>query len=433
MASFIPPRGFGVTLLKHLPHAFTYLPNQSVVANATKGIHKWGKPTAPEQLVDHFGQFGPVFPNFKLQMKYNPEFSLYSSAQQLHSMIYRSQSPVSSAMEQIKSGAQKQQRELNSYNAVPPSNVELFQNASLWFKPGERVPTPIYKGIKRGISLGAMYVIIAVNEVVNNSFKDVNYASPISNSVIQEFYDEVLANLQKMIDNASSDEAKKSARKAFDFFQKNGHEIETVRKFLNYESFVPNGSQISYHFSGGYMHHGTYLESSTVVEVLNMDTESVKPEPFEGIDKTVNAFITISNLYDFIKRTALSNESDFYIIEYDDQYPLEVLHKRAFFGLGRFSGYHSIEENCESFASWVFSNNFEATMCIRIIGSKINGIAGELTLNSLEEKRAKNVLARAANTSKRFTMRNFTRNLLGLNVNKKGGRSNPRRNTKRRH
>jgi hypothetical protein len=175
----------------------------------------------------------------------------------------------------------------------------------------------------------------------------------------------VLNNLREKLAKASGEtaqgeKARDACAAAIQFVEERGNEIFNP-KFLNYDNFIPPFSQIAYQFSGGFLHHGIYLGSNTVIEVLNLDSGDT--EFNRKSSKTVKGFITFTHIFDFLKR-ASNNPSEVFKIEYKNPYPDNVIRDRAIWSLGRFPNYHITNENCESFATWVFSNSFEASMCI---------------------------------------------------------------------
>jgi len=452
------PGGFSVSKFKSMKFV-SHLVNQLITSDFTRNQLKWGKPTAAQNLQKQFEHYKNLYPDFQRSLQL-PEAKLDNLVLQVHQKIYQTTSPVSEARELIRQHKltgkplPQVQKQLNNYNSRPAEHtiVDKFVNAALWFEPGQEVTTPEFKTIKRAISLETMYAIIAVVRAFGEmkSYTAANNASKVD----PEFKTNVLQHLNAIFEGIGSDEmAQKSCARAIAFIQENGDDPEKIKTFLNYEALIPAGSQISYHFGGGYMHHGVYLQLSAIVEVLNMDTEGFNPTPetVEQNKRFVNAFITTSDLFGFIERAALGNSSDVYIIEYNKPYPLEVIKKRAMWGLGQFTNYHISEENCESFASWVFSNEFESSMCMRIPGSKVNAVNNELTLGEItlkpnETKNKYNNLATNINLTglnnlhkslyfprKKKTLKNLLPNNSMFKAVLKGGKTRRRhRNTRRR-
>ena len=178
--------------------------------------------------------------------------------------------------------------------------------------------------------------------------------------------DAVLQNLREKLARASGEtaqgeKAKDACAAAVRFVEEHtANEIFSPR-FLNYDNFIPPFSQIAYQFSGGFLHHGVYLGSNAVIEVLNLDSGDTEFD--RASSKTVKGFITFTHIFDFMKR-ARNNPSEVFKIEYKNPYPDNVIRDRAIWSLGRFPNYHITNENCESFATWVFTNEFESSMCI---------------------------------------------------------------------
>ena len=127
-----------------------------------------------------------------------------------------------------------------------------------------------------------------------------------------------------------------------------------------FETTIPPGTQLVYEFFGGGGHHAVYIGSYAVVEVKNVDA---------GLGKGVTGYVTITHIHDFMKR-ARNGASAIYRIEYDNPLPIDLIQQRALWTVGTFPNYHIANENCESVASWVTSNEYSSAMCVINYGGR---------------------------------------------------------------
>jgi hypothetical protein len=144
-----------------------------------------------------------------------------------------------------------------------------------------------------------------------------------------------------------------------------------LRDLLNFQTNLKPGSHIAYQFDEGYMHHAIYIGNELVIEVLNVNVPKTHVAATIQPKKKVQGFITINHLNHFIHRVK-SNVSEFLVHTYKNPYPLDVIKRRAGWSLGRFPNYHITNENCENFAAWVMSSQFEASACILKRTAKFN-------------------------------------------------------------
>ena len=149
-------------------------------------------------------------------------------------------------------------------------------------------------------------------------------------------------------------------------------------RLINYSRYIPVGAHIMYAFSpmpdfANAFHHGIYIGYKTVIEILNYNNKN-------GNFKT---YQTVTHINDFLKR-AYESRSPIIIRVYANPFPPEEIVKRAIWTLGEFPGYNLFDENCETVASWIASNEWGQThYCItpetifsRLRATRFNGRGG---------------------------------------------------------
>ncbi len=274
--------------------------------------------------------------------------------------------------------------------------ISLYQNLDLWAPVGSGLTLPVVKpGIRTLINLRDLYLMIAIHESVNPIIQAGSIQVVEPGECTQDVIEQLQASLRKntrrkkvrnvlghnlpsvfnytqgtpcvatVIGNLRSKLAHGDLKKKTPQGETGIHACEAAialaetygnrifhPMFLNYENFLKPFTQIAYQFNNGFTHHGIYLGGQTVVEVRNLE-----------VNGKVAGFITLSHIFNFMKR-ATDNPSSVYMIEYENPLPDSVILARAMWGLGKFTNYHITNENCESFANWVFSNTFEARMCL---------------------------------------------------------------------
>jgi hypothetical protein len=261
--------------------------------------------------------------------------------------------------------------------------IQRYLDSSSWSIPGTTLLHPTAKeGLRTLLNLRDLYLMIAIHETVNPVIRKRSGKVPehctdehimLLNKKRRDLHNsqnagpvcsgDVLKNLQAMhkkADGATAqgETAKQACEAAMQFVMQYGDSIFHPT-FLNYDNFIKPFTQIAYQFNGGYTHHGVYLGSNVVIEVLNLDSG----ESVFSLKSTIRGYITFTHIFDFMKR-ARNNPSEVFAVEYNNPFPDHVIRDRALWSLGRFPHYHIAKENCESFANWVCSNSFEAQMCL---------------------------------------------------------------------
>jgi hypothetical protein len=104
--------------------------------------------------------------------------------------------------------------------------------------------------------------------------------------------------------------------------------------------------------AAGSLHHGIYIGHNLVVEVTNY---------VEG-GKIISS-IALSHINTFLQRS-LDNYSTVLAVLYKPQQDGSVTTQRCLENLGRYDGYNLLNENCESFATWVMTGRFATPGCV---------------------------------------------------------------------
>lgn len=253
-----------------------------------------------------------------------------------------------------------------------------YSDISTWAIPGTTYKQPVRKpGVKSLLNLQDLYLIIAINETVNPEIL-ARTNKTLECDIGYNCAQQVLKNLDTAEKEASGktaqgETAKNACLNAMTFVINHGEKIFDS-EIMNYDKIIPPFSHIGYQFSGGYIHHGIYLGSNLVVEVLNLDSKET--------NKNVKGYITITHIFDFLKR-ARNNPSELLIFEYENPYPENVIRDRAIWSIGRFPDYHITRQNCESFASWVMTNEFESSMCIILPTAQLQPPTGIRTFTEI--------------------------------------------------
>lgn len=273
---------------------------------------------------------------------------------ELHTVIYSQLSPVAEAAALARSGSTEN-----------PDLVRKYNDPTAWGVPST-AKTPTLVGLRTLLTLTDVFIANGVRtakEAGKTRVEDVLEAIAAAKTTAANT---TTAQGEKAADAADAAAAQVSAAGASIF----------TSGYADVSPHFPAGTHLAYQFSNGALHHAIYLGSKIVVEVMNMETTDR--------DKIVKCFITVSHLDDFVSR-AQGNGSEVFVYVYEDPYPLEVIKQRALWSIGRFPNYNIVSENCESFANWVFNNDFEATMCIVLKDSHIataaerSAIVGGLT------------------------------------------------------
>ncbi len=301
---------------------------------------------------------------------------------ELNTIIYNTDSPL------VK-GKRDSERGIESIEAT------RYTNPSEWFPSGAPIPTPTLKGVRSFIDITSVIILnafISEYDIVQrqelNSMRDI--PPDLQGRLLarlENFRNEVLKNkktlsgepVESYIDVARDIIIEKLSTKSLDF----------VHFFTNFGESIPPGTHIAYQFSGGFLHHAIYMGSNLVIEVLNVDV----PDS----NKRVQGFITLNHIDHFAARV-MSNISDFIVHVYTNKYPLEVIKKRAGWSLGKFPNYHIINENCESFASWVLTNQYTPSACVLLKHAQltmydpgVDEAINELTVNIRNEANIESV------------------------------------------
>uniref|UniRef100_A0A6C0KXD6 LRAT domain-containing protein n=1 Tax=viral metagenome TaxID=1070528 RepID=A0A6C0KXD6_9ZZZZ len=104
--------------------------------------------------------------------------------------------------------------------------------------------------------------------------------------------------------------------------------------------------------AAGSLHHGIYIGHNLVVEVTNY---------VEG-GKIISS-IAFSHINTFLQRS-LDNYSTVLAVLYRKPQDGSVTVQRCLDNLGRYDGYNLLNENCESFATWVMTGRFATPGCV---------------------------------------------------------------------
>ena len=429
----------GVSNLKFSPWA-AYIMNTIFLADILKGTVGWSKSKGDDDFKKNVKNFKNLQGNIRKSLTRRGQVALDIDEDALgilvHSVVYSFESPV--ALGRVGKGTNMYvlpSINENSPNAPKISGQELYNEVSHWFTPGSVVPKPILdEELKQIFSLTDLYLITAIKEAkeqinrVNKTLNVVENLKNANNDVVPRLTLHpivVESNLREFLDRAikskgvtAQNETAVSACNAAIRIATEMRPTILDSGYASYEQAILPGAHIAYQFSNGALHHAIYLGSNVVIEVANYDTGNA--------DKSVKGFITMTHLYDFIKR-ARNSPSELLTFEYENPYPLEVIKKRALWALGRYPRYNIVSENCESFANWVLTNEFEARMCIIMPTTIIRSTAArDKIINSLSVKDLPDISTEALREE---AINSITEN----NSNSKekiGGRRKTRKNSK---
>ena len=145
-----------------------------------------------------------------------------------------------------------------------------------------------------------------------------------------------------------------------DIIESCAHAIQYAKKlgpavfatFGDLAQHIPIGTQLARNLGMGILHHGIYIGHNLVVEVTNY---------VEG-GKIISS-IALSHINTFLQRS-LDNYSTVLAVLYKPQQEGSETRKLCLDNLGRYDGYNLLNENCESFATWVMTGRFATPGCV---------------------------------------------------------------------
>jgi hypothetical protein len=141
-----------------------------------------------------------------------------------------------------------------------------------------------------------------------------------------------------------------SCTHAIQYAEKLGPAVFAI--FGDLAQHIPVGTQLARNLGLGILHHGIYIGHNLVVEVTN----------YVKGGKIISS-IALSHINTFLQRS-LDNYSTVLAVLYKPQQDGSVTTQRCLENLGRYDGYNLLNENCESFATWVMTGRFATPGCV---------------------------------------------------------------------